>query len=199
MSREVHVRFREGVGVRLPCATRLVIALEDRTDAERVMDVLPKRMKRFGLALHPDKTRLLPFHKPKGGDERGPATFDFLGFTLYWRKTRRGWWAMWCKTRRARLARAIRSVAEYCRRHRHDPVKAQHAALVRRLRGHFNYFGVNGNVRSLDSLVWAVTRIWWKWLRRRGQRRRLTWKRYEALLEHFPLPAPRISVQIWGV
>jgi hypothetical protein len=163
------------------------------------MAVLPKRMGRFGLTLHSEKTRLLAFTRPrKGEDRRCPTTFDFLGFTHFWRKTRGGGWMMWCKTMRARQHRALRSIAEYCRRHRHDPVKVQHAALVRRLRGHFNYFGVNGNLRSLEHLVRAVPRIWLKWLRRRSQRTRLNWERFRALLACFPLPVPRISVQLWG-
>jgi group II intron reverse transcriptase/maturase len=195
---EIKPRCRGGAYL-IRYADDFVIALEDRSDAERVMAVLPKRMERFGLTLHPGKTRLLPFSKPReGGSGKGPATFDFLGFTLYWRKTRGGWWAMWYKTRRARLARAIRSIAEYCRSHRHDPVKEQHAALVRRIRGHLNYFGVNGNGRSLKSLIQAVRRIWFKWLRRRSQRTTLTWERFSVLLERFPLPEPQVKVQLWG-
>jgi hypothetical protein len=105
---------------------------------------------------------------------------------------------MWCKTRRARQQRALRSIAEYCRRHRHDAVKMQHAALVRKLRGHFNYFGVNGNLRSLKHLVQAVRRIWLKWLQRRGQRSALTWERFQVMLARFSLPVPRILVQLWS-
>lgn len=162
------------------------------------MAVMPKRLGRFGLTLHPDKTRLIPFQRPTGRGGKGPATFDFLGFTLYWRQTRGGRWQMWCKTRSARLRRAIQAVAEYCRGHRHDPVKEQHAALTRRLRGHFNYFGVNGNLRSLRVLLSVTQRIWCKWLRRRSEKHRLTLERYWALLARFPLPVPRIVVQIWG-
>jgi RNA-directed DNA polymerase len=196
--REIKPRLR-GRAYLIRYADDFVITLEEGRDAERVMAVLPKRMGRFGLTLHPEKTRILPFHRPKKGKERRcPVTFDFLGFTHYWRRVRGGWWMMWCKTRRARLARAFRSVAEYCRRHRHDPVKMQHAALVRRIRGHFNYFGVNGNLPSLNRLVQLVKRIWLKWLRRRSQRTSLTWERYVALLERFPLPVPRITVQIWS-
>jgi RNA-directed DNA polymerase len=194
--REIKRRLR-GRAFLVRYADDFVIALERREDAERLMAVLPKRMGRFGLTLHPDKTRLLSFGPPKSGGRKGPATFDFLGFTLYKRLTRGGRWMMRCKTRRARLYRAMRSIAEYCRRHRHDPVKTQHAALVRRVRGHFNYFGVNGNMRSLQVLVYAVRRIWMKWLRRRSQRTRLTWERFKVLMQHFPLPVPRIMVQIW--
>lgn len=179
-------------------ADDFVIGFERQDDAERVMAVMPKRLGRFGLTLHPDKTRLIPFQRPTGRGGKGPATFDFLGFTLYWRQTRGGRWQMWCKTRSARLRRAIQAVAEYCRGHRHDPVKEQHAALTRRLRGHFNYFGVNGNLRSLRVLLSVTQRIWCKWLRRRSEKHRLTLERYWALLARFPLPVPRIVVQIWG-
>ena len=101
------------------------------------MAVLPKRMQRFGLTLHPEKTRLVPFRRPPRTRKRGqgPGTFDFLGFTLYWRRTRGGRWQLAFKTRRARLERAIQRVHDFCRRHRHRPVPEQHKGLMRRLRG----------------------------------------------------------------
>jgi len=200
MRRESHVRFCEGPGVQFPRATRLVIAFEQKDDAERVMDVLGKRMGRFGLTLHPDKTRLLPFRRPPARQDggKGSATFDFLGFTLYWARAKTGRWGMWCKTRSARLRRAVTSIADWCRRNRHEPVKVQHKALCRRVQGHYNYFGVSGNFRSLLLLEQEVQRAWYKWLRRRSQRTRLNWKRFTALLERFPLPRPCIRVRIWG-
>ncbi len=181
-------------------ADDFVIGFERHDDAERVLTVLGKRMGRYGLTLHQDKTRLIAFERPRASQRggKGPSTFDFLGFTFYWRRTRRGRWTMWCKTRHARLRRAIQSVAEWCRRHRHLPVAVQHAALTRRLVGHFNYFGVNGNSRSLACLVSVTERLWLKWLRRRSQRTRLTWERFKQLLARFPLPRPRITVQVWG-
>ena len=181
-------------------ADDFVIGFEHRDDAERVMAVLPKRLGRYGLTLQPDKTRLVPFGCPprRQQDGKGPATFDFLGFTLYWRRARSGRWGMWCKTRTARLQRAIHVAADWCRRHRHQPVQVQHAALTRRLQGHFNYFGVSGNSRSLQLLVDATERNWYKWLRRRSNRTRLTRPRFVALLERYPLPLPRIRVRIWG-
>ena len=162
--------------------------------------VLEKRLGRFGLTLHPDKTRLLPFWRPPMTQQRGqgPATFDFLGFTFYWRRTRTGHWRMGCKTRRASLRRAKQAIYDWCRRHRHQPVEAQHAALSRRLRGHFNYFGVNGNFQSLLQLVGATKRAWYKWLCRRSQRKRLTWERFTDFLRQRPLPRPRIMVRIWS-
>jgi RNA-directed DNA polymerase len=180
-------------------ADDFVIGFEREDDAKRVMSVLGQRFERYGLQLHPDKTRLLPFGRPtpdvrKG---KGPAAFDLLGFTLYWRRTRTGRWMPTLKTRTARLRRAITAVADWCRSHRHESVKEQHAALTRRLQGHFNYFGVNGNLRSLQVLVYEVGRAWRKWLSRRGQRTPLSWKRFNDLLRRLPLPKPRIRVQLW--
>jgi RNA-directed DNA polymerase len=177
-----------------------VIGFERQDDANRVMTVLGKRMGRFGLTLHPDKTRLLPFGRPSPRQHRGkgPATFDFLGFTFYWTRSRRGHWRPGCKTRRSSLRKAKVAIHDWCRRHRHLSSQAQHAALCRRLQGHFNYLGVNGNSKSLQQLVEATKHSWYKWLRRRAQRRRLTWKRYKDLLRWWPLPRPQITVRIWG-
>ena len=178
-----------------------LIGFEREDDARRVIAVLGKRLGRFGLALHPDKTRLLPFWQPPKAPQqgKGPATFDFLGFTFYWRRTRNGHWRMWCKTRRASFRRAKTSIYDWCRRHRHLSIKEQHAALSIRLRGHFNYFGVSGNFQSLLQLVEATKRAWYKWLCRRSQRKRLNWERFTDLLRQRPRPRPRITVRIWGV
>ncbi len=177
-----------------------IIGFEHEDDARRVMAERGKRLECFELALHPGKTRLLPFRRPPVGQKsgKGPATFDFLGFTLYWARSRKGRWGMSCKTRSASLRRIIGSVYDWCRRHRHSSVKAQHAALTRRIQGHFNYFGVSGNFRSLLLVVEQAERSWYKWLCRRSQRRRLTWERFADLLRDFPLPRPRITVRIWG-
>ena len=196
LDREIKPRLKGPVCL-IRYADDFVICFEQQADAERVMAVLPKRMERYGLTLHPEKTRLLPFGKPKDDSGNGPTPFDLLGFTLYWQRTRQGRWRMRCKTKRARLLRMIASVTEYCWRHRHDPVAVQHAALASRLRGHFNYFGVNGNSRSLNILTRATERVWLKTLRRRSNRTRLTWERYARFLRRYRLPAPQIRVQIW--
>jgi len=176
-----------------------IIGFEEEDDARRVLDVLGKRLGRFGLALHPDKTRLLPFRRPPAGQKsgKGPATFDFLGFTFYWARTRKGHWGMTCKTRSASLRRFIGAVYDWCHRHRHLPVAAQHRALKRRVQGHFNYFGVSGNFVSLLLVLEQVKKAWYKWLCRRSHRKRLTWERFADLLRDFPLPKPRIMVSIW--
>jgi len=181
-------------------ADDFVVGFERREDAELVLAMLHRRMADFNLTLHPDKTRLIAFQPPgwrqDGG--KGLATFDFLGFTVYWRRTRTGRWVVALKTRKARLQRALQAIGAFCRRHRHDALKVQHAALTRRLVGHFNYFGVNGNSRSMNRLVCSAERQWRKWLNRRSQRRRLNWRRFKDFLRVFPLPQPTIRVRIWG-
>jgi group II intron reverse transcriptase/maturase len=197
--REVKPRLK-GRAWLIRYADDFVIGFERRDDAQRVQEVLGKRLQRYGLTLHPDKTRLLPFLQPEreqaGG--KGPATFDFLGFTLFWRRTRGGRWRLGCKTRGVRLRRAINAVSEWCRCQRHQPLAVQHAALASRLQGHFNYFGVNGNLRSLKDLLYQAKRAWYKWLGRRSQRARLTWERFAQILREYPLPWPRVVVTIWG-
>lgn len=195
---EVKPRLK-GKAVLVRYADDGVLGFERQDDAQRVMAVLGKRLERFGLTLHPEKTRLLDFRRPlrSRGEGRSPTSFDFLGFCWYWRRTRKGSWTVACKTRRARLAKAIQAVYAWCRDNRHLPVKQQHAALSRRVQGHINYFGVNGNLASLKRFLHQVERSWFKWLTRRSQRARLNWDRYEALLQDLPLPQPRIVVQIW--
>ena len=198
-TQEVKPRLR-GKACLIRYADDFVIGFEYREDAERVMAVLSQRMQRYGLALHPDKTRLLDFRRPSPVQQsgKGPDTFDFLGFTLYWRRSRGGRWRLACQTRRARLRRAIQSVYAWCRDQRHEDVRAQQAALRSRLQGHYNYFGVNGDLESLACLLWHARRAWHKWLNRRSQRARLRWERFVDLVQQYPLPRPRVLVPIWG-
>ena len=183
-------------------ADDFVIGFTTKEDAQRVMAALGERMATFGLTLHPDKTRILPFARPsrtdKGAGASAPGTFDFLGFTFHWRATRKGNWVPAMKTRRASLRKTLLRVGEWCRRHRHLSRAEQHAALSRKLYGHYQYFGVNGNSRCLDKVLHQVKRLWFKWLQRRGQRKPIRWKRFGAYLARFPLPAPRIRKQIWA-
>jgi len=182
-------------------ADDFLVTFELQEDAKRVMTVLGKRLGRYKLCLHPNKTRLIDFRRPPwsqtGG--KGPGTFDFLGFTVYWRRNwqGRGWHVSW-RTRTASLRRAINNAHELCRRQRHLPVPVQHQALRRRIQGHFNYFGVNDNQRSLAVLCHHVRRSWYKWLRRRSQRSRLNWERFKDLMRDFPLPNSKVYIDLWG-
>ncbi len=135
----------------------MVFSCED--DARRVMDVLPKRFAKYGLTLHPDKTRLVEFRRPDrrpprdGGDGGRPGTFDLLGFTHFWGLSRKGKWVVKRRTARDRFTRALRRVTEWCRLNRHHPVAEQHKALVQKLRGHFGYYGIIGNHAAQADLA----------------------------------------------
>lgn len=169
----------------------LVFARED--DARRVYEVLPKRFAKYGLALHPDKTRLFEFRRPDlSKDSDGPATFDLLGFTHHWGLSRKGKWTVKRRTAKDRLSRALRRVAEWCRVHRHDPVGMQQRKLAQKLRGHYAYFGITPNYEAISKFFHEVKAIWRKWLSRRSNSGRLNWDKMHALLERFPLPRPRI-------
>ncbi len=196
--RRVKPRLR-GRAILVRYADDFVLGFEYREDAARVWAALGTRFGRAGLTLKAEKTRLMRFRRPsRSHRDKGPGTFDFLGFTWSWRRTRQGRWRVACTTRRARRRRILVSVNRYCRSHRHESVAVQHAALTRRLRGHYNYFGVNGNYHNLRGVWRQATRIWFKWLNRRSQRRSFGWERFNALLGQHPLPVPRITVAIWG-
>jgi len=179
-------------------ADDFVLVCAQGHDARRVMEVLPKRLGRFGLTLHPDKTRMVYFKRPTWRPGRGhrgprPQTFDLLGFTHYWGRTRKGRWAVTRKTAKDRFSRAVKKIAQWCRDNRHIPVAEQRKTLSLKLRGHDAYYGITGNARALERLREAVKRTWRKWLDRRGDRkRRMTWDRFNVLLRRYPLPAARV-------
>jgi len=186
---EVKPRLR-GDAFLIRYADDFVICFAREDDARRVMEVLPKRLEKFGLALHPEKTRLVPFGSPNRSPPGvpPPGTFNFLGFTHYWGGTRNGKWAIKRKTAQDRFSRALRRVAEWCRKHRHEPLQAQHQTLVRKLRGHYEFYGITGNSGAIERFRYAVKGIWFKWLATRS-RRRMSWRRFVEVLDRFPFPS----------
>lgn len=189
--REVKPRLK-GPSFLIRYADDFVIGFTDEGDARRVLEVLPKRFGKYGLALHPDKTRLLDFQSPRNrkdsDDDEGPGSFDFLGFTHHWAKSRKGYWVVKQKTSKSRFTRALKRIKEWCRSYRHRPVSEQHRALSQKLRGHFGYFGITGNSMAIDRFRTLVLKIWKKWLSRRSQKGRLNWEQYRRLLVNYPLP-----------
>jgi hypothetical protein len=135
----------KGTSFMVRYADDAVLGFERQEDAERVFAVLAKRFEKYALTLHPQKTRLIALHRPGANDppRSGPGeprSFDFLGFTLYWGRSRKGHWVVRRKTAKDRLSRALRVVEAWCRRHRHTPVRWQHEQLSRKLRGHYAYY-----------------------------------------------------------
>jgi len=174
-----------------------VFLFTNEQDARRVLEVLPKRLGKHGLELHPDKTRLVDFRRPdcssSDGSAPGSGTFDLLGFTHHWGKARSGKWVVKRRTSRERFRRALTRVAKWCREHRHDAVRVQHKGLEQKLRGHYGYYGIIGNFRALARFLHEVQATWRKWLDRRSQRAAMSWERMRRLLERYPLPLPRIT------
>jgi hypothetical protein len=173
-----------------------VMAFENEFDAKRVLGVLGKRLARYGLTLHPDKTRFVDFRNTRADGTTHPETdgtaFTFLGFTLIWGKSRAGKNVVRLVTAKNRFARALASVTAWCRFNRHLPIPDQHAHLTAMMRGHYAYYGITGNARRLSWYARQVARTWQKWLSRRGHGNRLDWRRFTALLKRHPLPAVRI-------
>lgn len=187
----------KGWAVLVRYADDAVLGFSQEEDARRVLAVLPKRFAKYGLSLHPEKTRLIDFRPPRGphGPTERPRrrTFDLLGFTHYWAKSRRGYWVIKQKTATDRLSRAITRIGRWCREHRHAPVSEQHRELDQKLRGHYGYYGITGNSYGLSHFLSEVKRRWYYWLNRRSDRGSWTWERFARYLRARPLP-PAISV-----
>lgn len=199
---ETDVRPRlTGSATLIRYADDFVIVFSTRTDAERVMDVLPKRFGKYGLTLHPDKTRLVDFRRAATkrndandrDDDDDPGSFDFLGFTHFWGSARDGKPVVKRATSKTRFTRSLVRIRAWCRANRHAPVAEQAKALAQKLRGHYGYFGITGNIRALQRFRTEVARAWRVWLSRRSNRAIMTFARLALLLARNPLPLPRIA------
>ncbi len=190
--KEVKPRLK-GKSFLIRFADDFIIGCEREEDARKVMEVLPKRFNRFNLTIHPEKTTLVDFRKPDRKESgSGNGTFDFLGFTHYWGKSRRGYWIIKRRTARKRLRRAIGRIRQWCRYNRHMPLKEQYRVLCLKLKGHYQYYGIRGNYRCLEMLLWKAERSWRYWLSRRSWKSRIPWDKFVIILEHNCLPRPRI-------
>jgi group II intron reverse transcriptase/maturase len=194
---EVQPRVR-GASTLVRYADDFVMLFTNRQDAQRVLAVLAKRLDKFGLQLHPDKTRLVdfrPVRPPKEEDEGElPTSFTFLGFVHVWGRTRTGR-SMVVKqlTAKERFARAVAKIDEQCRKMRHRTLSEQHQRLCQMLKGHFAYFGISGNSRRLECLCVQAARSWRYWLARRSRERSLSWEAFRRkVLVRWSLPRPRI-------
>jgi len=180
-------------------ADDFVIGVAREDDARRIMEVLPKRMSKYGLTVHPEKTRLVRFQPPQADDSdtegREPpvaTTFDFLGFTHYWGRSQRGAWVVKRKTAASRLKRALSTLSDWCRKNLHLPIREQHQKLTQKLRGHYGYYGIIGNFYSLLEFRETARGIWRRWLSRRRRDGEVTWAEYLRLEKRYSLPRARV-------
>ena len=169
-----------------------VMVFSDERDAQRVMDVLPKRFGKYGLTVHPEKTQMIRFTRPSSGDDGRGQTFNFLGFTHYWGRSRKGNWVVKRQTEKSRFGRALQAVSDWCRENRHQNLREQQEVLRSKLQGHYNYYGITGNSRALQRYALEVRRVWRKWLNRRTRGNPMPWLKFQALLRYYQLPPPRI-------
>jgi hypothetical protein len=195
---EVRPRLK-GEAFLIRYADDFVIGVAREDDAKRIMEVLPKRMSKYGLTVHPEKTRLVRFVPPDSScseppepQSKAPATFDFLGFTHYWGRTRRGGWAVKRKTAKSRLKRALQALLSWCEKNRHEPITDQHQKLTQKLLGHYGYYGITGNFFSLQEFLEGTRKAWKRWLSRCRRDGQIPWNAFLRLEKRYPLPAARV-------
>jgi len=189
--KEVEPRLK-GKAYIIRVADDFIIGCQYEEDARRIMEVLPKRMNKYGLALNAEKTRLLDFSRPRLDEKKGKSTFDFVGFRHYWSKSRKGNWVVKRKTIPKRQRRTMHRIRDWCRSNRHKSIKEQHKKLCQKLRGHYNYFGVTFNSQAIHVVYRWAQRQWHKWLNRRGGKSR-SWNDFKrGIGNSFPFPPPRI-------
>jgi len=195
--RDVKPRMK-GRALLVRYADDFVMGFEREEDARKVAEVTPKRFAKYGLTVHPTKTRLLYFGRPakfattETRKMPEPETFDFLAFTHYWGRSEKQNWVIKQKTARSRLRRAIESVRQWCKKHRHRELKEQWRRLSAKLKGYYNYFGLSGNIRAVSAYAREVRKAWYAALSRRSQRG-MTWEDFNRMLKSYPLPAPVLA------
>jgi RNA-directed DNA polymerase len=194
--RDVQPRLK-GQSFLIRFADDFAMGFTHEEDARRVMEVLPKRFEKYGLTIHPEKTRLVPFERPSDRPKRPETSartpagaFDLLGFTHYWGLSRQGYWVVKRKTSKSRYRRGLTAIGQWCRTNRHRALTEQHRTLGQKLRGHFAYYGITGNGEALNRFRRGVIKLWRKWLGRRHRAGEVSWERMYRLLERYPLPPP---------
>ncbi len=185
-------------------ADDFVIFVEREETVEWLREALRKRMKAIKLEISEEKTKVVEtgpraYERWKRGGGRKPGVFQFLGFDVYCTTTKRGRYRPGMRTSGKRFRRSLKRCKEWLKKHRSEPIKEIWRKLTVMLKGYYNYYGINGNYDRIRKFLRAVKRLIYKWLNRRSQKK--TWKRYEEFaryLERYPLPKPRIVVQIWS-
>jgi RNA-directed DNA polymerase len=199
--KDVRPRLK-GAAFLIRYADDFVIGVAREDDARRIMKVLPQRMSKYGLTVHPEKTRLVRFQPEPGvgsattaRNHSEPRTFDFLGFTHYWGRSLRGAWVVKRQTSKSRFRRALNALWVWCHDNLHRPVKEQQRTLRQKLTGHYAYYGITGNSVRLSSFLRGARRIWKHWLDRRNNLGPMSWAAYQRLERQYPLPPARIAQQ----
>jgi group II intron reverse transcriptase/maturase len=197
----------QGRSMMVRYADDAILGFESRKDAEKVNTAIKERLEEFGLKLHPDKTRLIYFGRPQlktpntnDTDDTKPGSFDFLGFTHFWARSFKGNWIVRRKTSSKKFKEKLKKMNLWLKKARHLPMEYQHKQLCRKLKGHYAYYGITGNVRSLQRFMRETIRMWKKWLSRRSWKGYLfNWEKFNEMMKHhYPLPMPKVVHSIYA-
>ena len=179
-----------------------VCCFQYEEEAQAFYRALITRLKRFNLDVAEDKTKIIPFGKYaekqcKRKDNNKPPTFDFLGFTHYCSKSRKGRFRVKRKTSKKKYRASLLKCKEWLRQNRNMPANELMERLRLKLLGYYRYYGITDNITMMSNFVKEVRRMLFKWLNRRSQRKSFDWSKYVLFLERFPLPKPKIYVKIY--
>jgi RNA-directed DNA polymerase len=170
-----------------------VICCQYEADAERIRQTLGKRLGKFKLQLNEEKTKLVPFNKRLANQGVKQGTFDFLGFTFYWGEAQSGWVIPKLKTKAKAMKTKLKRVNEWAKEIRNKkPLKEIWKIFKAKLRGHVQYYGVSHNIEKVNTFLYRSTKIMFKWLNRRSQRKSYTWEKFQAFMISDPLPRGKI-------
>ncbi len=189
MSREVHVRFCEGLGVRFPRATHLICAFQYGSDARRFHEELPGRLGKFALEVSEEKTNILEFSR---FNVEGSRPFTFLGLDFYWARDRSGKPTVKRRTNKKKFRQSLQNLTEWIKKNRNQRIGRIAAMLRSKFRGYWNYYGVIGNSEMLAKFNWYAQRIVFKWLNRRSERKSYNWATFNQMWKELGIPGPRI-------
>ena len=192
MSGDVHVRFCESLRGRSPRATRLICAFQYKDEAERFYRELPGRLCTFNLEVAPEKTGMIRFNRFHPGMK---VRISFLGFEIFWEKDRAGTVKVKLRTAPKKRQGACRRIKEWIKKNRHLKGKTFIKALNRRLRGHYNYYNVPGNLSALWHFYSWAEECAFKWLNRRGGKRNsFTWNVFTNAVVRLGIAKPKMRV-----
>ena len=180
----------------------LVMVVQYKEEAEKILELLEERLNKFGLDLTLEKTRLIEFgrYARTNAERKGkkPDTFDFLGFTHFGDKSRKGIFKIGRKTRRKKFNEKLKEMNDWLKSVRNMlKIKEWWKVLVAKLRGHYEYYGISGNYASLRAFYHQACKLAYKWINRRSQKKSMNWKQFMEYLKQFPLPRPEIKHNIY--
>jgi hypothetical protein len=202
MSGDVHVQFCERLWGKFLRATLLVCVVQYFEDAPRIEKAFKARFERYGLEIHPQKSRALSFGRFESENakrqNRRANTFDFLGFTHYCDKSRKGIFKVGRKTSCEKFKAKCKDMNLWLKSVRNlVKTKEWWKVLRSKLQGHYQYYGVSGNMPSIAQFSTIIVRLVRKWLNRRSQKRKMSWSKFNDYLSCYPLPKPSIKYNLY--